>query len=136
MRLLNTETRKLEIFFGQIPQYSRIDGVMYSSLISTSLTPVICLPGYSKIEGCIQAHEDGYRYVWIDTCCINKSSSSELSKAINSMYLWYKKAQICHTYLDDVSRCDTLIAEFRRGWTLQELVAPNNVTFFRAIGRR
>ncbi|KAG1849880.1 heterokaryon incompatibility protein-domain-containing protein [Suillus subalutaceus] len=95
------------------------------------------MPGYSKIEGCcIQANEDRYRYVWIDTCCINKSSSSELSEAINSMFMWYKKAQICYTYLDDVSRCDTLLEEFsnsqwfRRGWTLQELIAPNNVVFF------
>lgn len=95
------------------------------------------MPGYSKIEGCcIQSHEDGYRYVWIDTCCINKSTSSELSEAINSMFMWYKKAQICYAYLDDVSRCDILKEEFsnsqwfRRGWTLQELVAPNNVVFF------
>ncbi|KAG2147395.1 HET domain-containing protein [Suillus bovinus] len=62
------------------------------------------MPGYSKIEGCrVQAHEDGYRYVWIDTCCINKSSSSELSEAINSMFMWVD---------------------------LQELIAPNNVIFF------
>ncbi|KAG0699809.1 HET domain-containing protein [Suillus ampliporus] len=97
------------------------------------------MPGYSKIEGCcIQAQKDGYRYVWIDTCCINKSSSSELSEAINSMYMWYKKAQICYAYLDDVSNRNPSDAEssfarsewFKRGWTLQELIAPNNVIFF------
>ncbi|KAG2344411.1 hypothetical protein BDR05DRAFT_184388 [Suillus weaverae] len=84
------------------------------------------MPGYSKIEGCcIQAHEDGYRYVWIDTCCINKSSSSELSKAINSMYLWDKKAQICYAYLDDVSRYDTLIAEFSNSqWFQKRMDSP------------
>ncbi|KAG1780593.1 hypothetical protein EV702DRAFT_1177848 [Suillus placidus] len=88
------------------------------------------MPGYSKLT------KTGIAIVWIDTCCINKSNSSELSDAINSMFMWYKKAQICYAYLYDVSRCDTLIAEFsnsqwfRRGWTLQELVAPNNVVFF------
>lgn len=140
MRLLNTETRKLEEFFGQIPQYAILshrwrDGeVQFSDIDQPHARN---MPGYSKIEGCcIQADEDGYRYVWIDTCCINKSSSSELSEAINSMFMWYKKAQICYAYLDDVSRCDNLKEEFSksqwftRGWTLQELVAPNNLIFF------
>lgn len=140
MRLLNTETRKLEEFFGQIPQYAILshrwrDGeVQFSDIDQPHARN---MPGYSKIRGCcVQAHEDGYQYVWIDTCCINKSSSSELSEAINSMFMWYKKAQICYAYLDDVSRCDTLMEEFsnsqwfRRGWTLQELIAPSNVIFF------
>ncbi|KAG1732402.1 heterokaryon incompatibility protein-domain-containing protein [Suillus paluster] len=143
MRLLNTETRKLEEFLGQVPQYAILshrwrDGeVQFSDIDQPHARN---MRGYSKIEGCcIQAHEDGYRYVWIDTCCINKSSSSELSEAINSMYMWYKKAQICYTYLDDVSRLDTLDTEdstfaksawFKRGWTLQELIAPSNVIFF------
>jgi len=116
MRLLNTETRKLEEFFGQIPQYAILshrwrDGeVQFSDIDQPHARN---MPGYSKIEGCcIQADEDGYRYVWIDTCCINKSSSSELSEAINSMFMWYKKAQICYAYLDDVSRCDNLKEEF------------------------
>jgi hypothetical protein len=140
MRLLNTKTRKLEEFYGQIPQYAILshrwrDGeVQFSDIDQPHARK---MPGYSKIEGCcVQAHEDGYHYVWIDTCCINKSSSSELSEAINSMFMWYKKAQICYAYLDDVSRCDTLMKDFcnsqwfRRGWTLQELVAPSNVVFF------
>ncbi|KAG2749271.1 hypothetical protein P692DRAFT_201713429 [Suillus brevipes Sb2] len=47
------------------------------------------MPGYSKIEGCrVQAHENGHHYVWIDTCCVSKSSSSELSEAINPMFMW------------------------------------------------
>jgi hypothetical protein len=40
---------------------------------------------------------------WIDSCCIDKSSSAELSEAINSMFEWYKNAQVCYTYLFDVS---------------------------------
>jgi hypothetical protein len=40
---------------------------------------------------------------WIDSCCIDKSSSAELSEAINSMFQWYKNAQVCYAYLSDVS---------------------------------
>lgn len=35
---------------------------------------------------CRIAREAGFRLVWIDSCCIDKTSSSELSEAINSMY--------------------------------------------------
>jgi hypothetical protein len=77
---------------------------------------------------------------WIDTCCIDNSSSAELSEAINSMFRWYEKAEVCYVYLLDVpsapedpylwnsvfrrSEC------FTRGWTLQELLAPYYVDFF------
>lgn len=41
--------------------------------------------GYSKIAGtCAQAAKDGLSDVWVGTCCIDKSSSAELSEAINS----------------------------------------------------
>ncbi|KAG1841937.1 heterokaryon incompatibility protein-domain-containing protein [Suillus subalutaceus] len=120
------KTRKLEGFFSQIPQYAILshqwrDGeVQFPDIDQPHARN---MPGYSKIEGCcIQANEDGYRYVWIDTCCINKSSSSELSKAINSMFMWYKKAQICYAYLDDVSRCDTLTEEFSNSQWFQKRV--------------
>src|ERR1700760_4524778 len=46
--------------------------------------------GYDKIRLCgEQARKDGLRYIWVDTCCINKSDSVELSEAINSMFRWY-----------------------------------------------
>ncbi|KAN0102226.1 HET domain containing protein [Hyaloscypha variabilis] len=97
--------------------------------------------GYTKIERCCdQAVGDGYDYVWIDTCCIDKSSSAELSEAINSMYMWYKSAKICYAYLADVkpllrTRLSPLAQFersrwFTRGWTLQELIAPAKVEFF------
>ncbi|KAJ1708520.1 hypothetical protein NYO67_9330 [Aspergillus flavus] len=77
--------------------------------------------GYMKIEQCCAiAYSSGYDYVWIDTCCIDKTSSTELSEAINSMFLWYQEAK---TTFED-SRW------FTRGWTLQELIAPRNVIFF------
>ena len=43
--------------------------------------------GFNKIKNaCDQALKDDFEYVWIDTCCIDKTSSAELSEAINSMY--------------------------------------------------
>ena len=86
-----------------------------------------------KFEGCRrQAREDDIPYFWIDTCCIDKPNHSELNEAINSMYYWYKHAKVCYAYLSDVPK-DGKISEskwFKRGWTLQELIAPTNVVFF------
>jgi len=77
---------------------------------------------------------------WIDTCCIDKTSSAELSEAINSMFSWYQKSQVCYAYLSDVSSSANdhykAKSEFRRsnwftrGWTLQELLAPKFVEFY------
>ncbi|KAH6659206.1 heterokaryon incompatibility protein-domain-containing protein [Truncatella angustata] len=81
-------------------------------------------PGYQKILFCGKhAKRDGLKYFWVDTCCIDKTSSAELSEAINSMYRWYEKSERCYVYLDD-SRWLT------RGWTLQELIAPSTVKFY------
>jgi hypothetical protein len=96
--------------------------------------------GYSKVEGCCrQAKKDGFEYVWMDTCCIDKRSTAELSEAINSMFNWYCHAQVCFVYLSDVGGNDNIEANdsafrksvwFTRGWTLQELLAPADVKFF------
>ncbi|KAI0358492.1 HET-domain-containing protein [Trametes cingulata] len=92
-----------------------------------------------KIAGaCRAAREAGYELLWLDAACINKSSSAELSEAINSMYLWYAVADVCLVYLSDVPDDDNVRAWnscFRmsrwhtRGWTLQELIAPRRVVF-------
>ncbi|TFK79931.1 HET-domain-containing protein, partial [Polyporus arcularius HHB13444] len=87
---------------------------------------------------CIVAEHDGYEWVWLDTGCIDKTSSAELSEAINSMWAWYRDAAVCYAYLGDVGDDDDPRApgsEFRRskwytrGWTLQELIAPHLVVF-------
>ncbi|KAI0699778.1 heterokaryon incompatibility protein-domain-containing protein [Cerioporus squamosus] len=92
-----------------------------------------------KIRGCcIYAEAQGFEWLWIDTCCIDKSSSAELSEAINSMYQWYARATVCYVYLHDVSAEADPSARtspfrrskwFTRGWTLQELIAPKRVCF-------
>src|SRR6266516_4821987 len=75
----------------------------------------------------------------VSSCCIDKSSSAELSEAIYSMFRWYKKAEVCYAYLVDVLGDEIPEHEasefaksrwFTRGWTLRELVAPSNVTFY------
>jgi len=103
--------------------------------------------GYKKICFCgEQARRDGLQYFWVDTCCIDKSSSAVLSEAIISMFRWYHNAAQCYVYLSDISRlafdvngkCNQLPWEsaiqnskwFTRGWTLQELLAPAIVKFF------
>ncbi|XRM47648.1 hypothetical protein ABZX51_010617 [Aspergillus tubingensis] len=88
--------------------------------------------GYKKIiQCCSVARAYGYKYVWIDTCCIDKTSSAELSEAINSMYLWYQKAELCYAILADVQSEDEIYKSrwLTRGWTLQELIAPSRVMF-------
>jgi hypothetical protein len=61
--------------------------------------------GYNKIRFCgEQARRDGLQYFWVDTCCIDKSSSAELSEAINSMYSWYRESTKCYVYLPDVQK--------------------------------
>jgi len=105
--------------------------------------------GYEKIRFCgEQARRDGLQYFWIDTCCIDRSSSTELQEAINSMVRWYRNAVKCYVYLSDVStakhtQSSELLWEpafkrsrwFTRGWTLQELIAPEHVDFSRKTGR-
>ena len=58
---------------------------------------------FCKLQNsCRLAHSQGSNYIWVDTCCIDKTSSAELSKAINSTYRWYQEADICYAYLSDV----------------------------------
>jgi len=89
--------------------------------------------GFQKIVGfCKKAREDNLEYGWVDTCCIDKRNSTELSEAINSMYRYYARSWICYIYLSDVETGgDESVLElirdskwFTRGWTLQELIAP------------
>ncbi|RYO78875.1 hypothetical protein DL764_010078 [Monosporascus ibericus] len=109
--------------------------------------------GYDKIRFCSdQAQRDGLDHFWVDTCCIDKSSSAELTEAINSMFQWYRNATKCYVYLDDVSKPALQTGNkpnyqlwepdlrrskwFTRGWTLQELLAPASVEFFSREGAR
>ncbi|KAK4611479.1 Vegetative incompatibility protein HET-E-1 [Fulvia fulva] len=90
--------------------------------------------GYMKIVGFanyIKKHVSPIKWLWIDTCCINKGDPAELSHPINSMYSWYRNAELCIAYLADVEEQGSLKSSvwFERGWTLQELLAPRIVVF-------
>ena len=142
MRLLHTSTIELHEFSSNnIPKYAILSHTWGNDefLFSDFQKEQSARPeGYDKVSRCCElAASEGWQYVWIDTCCIDKSSSSELNESINSMYRWYKDSAICYVYLADFSlNCppfsDALQKSrwFRRGWTLQELLAPDNLVFF------
>ncbi|PYH66671.1 HET domain-containing protein [Aspergillus vadensis CBS 113365] len=143
MRLINARTLGLEEFVGQnIPKYAILshtwgqDEVTFQDMQTPTATKK---SGYAKIKhSCERALQDGLGYVWVDTCCIDKTSSAELSEAINSMMAWYAESKICYAYLADVPPIsDEGLDEaafsrsrwFTRGWTLQELIAPCHLVF-------
>jgi Heterokaryon incompatibility protein (HET) len=155
MRLINVHTMEFEEFNGSsTPEYAILshtwekEEVSYAQFQEPSSQSMV---GYRKIVYLSkQAQEDDLNYAWIDTCCIDKSSSSELTEAINSMFKWYKGAKFCYAYLEDIQDLNaaglavrlkqfdspSYVASaltsrwFTRGWTLQELLAPPNVKFY------
>ncbi|KAI1451222.1 HET-domain-containing protein [Annulohypoxylon moriforme] len=148
MRLINTENYQLEEFFGdQIPPYAILSHtwekgeVTFQDWQNIDSKSIRKKPGFKKItETCRQAVKDGFDWLWVDTNCIDKTSSAELTEAINSMFVWYQEAQICYAYLQDVPSTGLHKGEimssfkksrwFGRGWTLQELLAPKEVVFY------
>ena len=148
MRLINTSTLKMEEFIsGANCVYAVLShtwGEEEVSFQQYSTPEARLMAGYRKIErSCALASRSWLPYLWIDTCCIDKSSSAELSEAINSMYRWYRDAAVCYVHLSDMKRCEEngsifstnfqmlqACRWFTRGWTLQELLAPQNVKFY------
>jgi hypothetical protein len=134
----------LEYFMGQnTPDYAILSHTWEDEEVTFQdmhqLTPdTMNKKGFAKIrETCRLATSEKpeLEYAWVDTCCIDKSSSAELTEAINSMYRWYREAKVCYAYLSDVedSADETALAAsrwFTRGWTLQELIAPRVVIFW------
>ncbi|KAF2116800.1 heterokaryon incompatibility protein-domain-containing protein [Lophiotrema nucula] len=148
------KVRQRESLINQDQRADRIDLSAYNDV-----------KGIRKIERtCRLALAAGLDYAWIDTCCINQSSSAELTEAINSMYRWYQRATVCFAYLSEfpsrATLCSGAGAEassdmdaewvprpkdnptfidclrrcrwFTRGWTLQELIAPESLYFYNA----
>jgi hypothetical protein len=158
----NGEFSLTEVHGKQIPQYAILSHTWIANHEEVTFKDVTKgrgkdKAGYRKLYFCAkQAADDGLRHFWVDTCCIDKSSSAELQEAINSMFRWYERSAKCYVYLADVfdwpSR-DTSVEHattshqtwrlefhqsrwFTRGWTLQELLAPKSVDFFSANGER
>jgi hypothetical protein len=132
MRLLHTSTLRLKEFTGNnVPPHAILshtwgdEEISYQDMVNEKATE---RKAYNKLfSTCEQAKRDGYDWVWIDTCCIDKSSSAELQESINSMFRWYSEASVCYCYLVDVP--DTQSGWGRgfkdsrwwtRGWTLRK----------------
>ena len=147
MYLLDTSSFKLREFEGtNIPPYAILSHRWQSEEVSFRALQDGSgrkLEGWQKIKACCKlAASEGHQYVWIDTCCIDKRSSQQLSEAINSMFQWYQKARICYVYLADVpplsskkragetNRRLLKTKWFTRAWTLQELIAPGKLVFY------
>jgi len=141
MRLINVETYAMAERDYRSTRYAILshtweeDEVMYEDM--ENLDSAHQKKGFRKIELCCrQAAEDELEWAWVDTCCIDKRSSAELSEAINSMYKWYGSSFVCYAYLADVhapeeiKRTSQPSRWFSRGWTLQELIAPFKIQFF------
>ena len=150
MRLLNTRTRLLRDYSTTlIPKYAILShtwSIPEDEALFTDFVRDVAdqMTEYRKIRfACDQAVKDGYEWIWIDTCCMNKDSSAELSEAINSMYRWYRDATACYAYLADVAAETDFTSHmvefassrwFKRGRTLQELIAPSSLGFSHRTG--
>ena len=101
MRLINTQTLKLVgRSENRIPQYAILphrwgkEEVLLKdckddTVESASATKPTGL--YKIKECCERARVADSHYVWVDNCCIDRSSSAELSESTKSMYDWYSK---------------------------------------------
>ncbi|OHE96939.1 hypothetical protein CORC01_07724 [Colletotrichum orchidophilum] len=152
IRLIDTETLQLKLFAASLaPSYAILshtwvgnEEISLQELTQLYESPdhkASRKPGYQKIIAtCREAKAHGIQYAWIDTCCIDKTSSAELGEAINSMFRWYRDAQVCYAFLSDwpavgeggESTDDALrnCRWFTRGWCLQELIAPKILRFY------
>lgn len=148
MRLIEAPTLELIDFAeGCIPPYACLSHRWSNEEVSfqqwQNRTPEIeAHAGYIKVvQACEVAQGHGINYLWADTCCIDKTSSAELSEAINSMWTWYLNSTLCLAYLADIDGdqqrgSDGYVEKldksewFTRAWTLQELLAPSTVLFY------
>ncbi|KAH7116162.1 heterokaryon incompatibility protein-domain-containing protein [Dendryphion nanum] len=162
MRLIDTITLTIDEFHGEKPRYAILSHTWGKSGDELTLQEMLVderskvttgKPGFEKlVRTCeIARSEYSLEYAWIDTCCIDKTSSAELSESINSMFRWYQEADVCIAFLADMEITGDIpthvsdgiavdmaknYESFRksrwwtRGWTLQELVAPRTIAFY------
>lgn len=143
MRLLNAKSKKLELIPNcERPPYAIVshrwgadsDEVLFTNFdnMPSPLARIKVMRNKKVAGACSQALRDGYKHVWLDTCCIDRENQTELTASLNSMYRWYQESAVCYVYLRDVSDISQITESewFRRGWTLQELIAPRVVRFF------
>lgn len=150
MRLINVHSYELREFWGDsIPRYAifthtwddeEVSHQEWQGWLASTNLEVKEKKGFQKIIKCCEiAKGDELDWLWVDTNCIDKTSSAELSEAINSMFAWYRDASACYCYMPDVRAgpdLDSYSQDFQdsrwhtRGWTLQELLAVRELKFF------
>ncbi|KAI0125131.1 hypothetical protein BJ170DRAFT_557068, partial [Xylariales sp. AK1849] len=140
MNLINCRTFQLEDYRGRsVPPYAILSHTWEDEEVTyqdfANLAVAKRKKGWSKIQQTCTLALEKYDYAWVDTCCIDKSSSADLTEAINSMFQWYEEAAICYAYISDFDTANpqaqlNKARWFTRGWTLQELIAPSEVQFF------
>jgi hypothetical protein len=112
MWLIETKSLELEYFVGDnIPDYAILSHTWGDGEVTfqdwQDFRKASKKTGFAKIKSaCAQARADGLDYIWVDANCIDKSSSAELSEAINSMFAWYRDSYVCYVYLADVEDPD------------------------------
>lgn len=155
MRLIHTKTQQFEEFGEEIPPYAILSHIWSDEEVTWQDMHKVKTKdklGHCKLSAvCQQSQHDSLEYLWLDTCCIDSTSTVELSEAINSLFKWYQNAAICYVYLPDVPAITSTTSKttvesqesdrlayflrsrwFGRGWTRQELIAPKHVVFFDA----
>ncbi|KAK4897576.1 hypothetical protein LTR27_004720 [Elasticomyces elasticus] len=144
MRLLNTTTLDFEEFIDtHRVRYSILSHCWSQNKEDPEVSHQAFLSGkfdrngsgWRKIRRCCRlSKQRGFDWTWIDMCCVDKTSSAELSETTNSMFAWYRDAAECYVFMDDVEtisvRQFSVSRWWSRGWTLQELLAPTAVFFF------
>jgi len=154
MRLLHTTNFTLHSFVSpqhDAPHYAilshtwEVDEVLFEDMATPERMVALATEkkkAWTKVQrSCAMARALSFDHIWIDTLCIDKSSSSELSEAINSMFEWYALSGVCLAYISDykddglksgASDATNFLNSrwFTRGWTLQELIAPANLVFY------
>ena len=113
MRLIDTNKIQLVPYLvADPPPYAilshtwREDELIYSELMNGY---GMDKKGYKKIKYlCDLARKDNLEYAWIDTACIDKTNSAELSEAINSMFKWYWFSTVCYVYVDDIDHANQI----------------------------
>ncbi|KAH9211069.1 heterokaryon incompatibility protein-domain-containing protein [Leptodontidium sp. 2 PMI_412] len=145
MRLLHSSSLELKDFADSVPPRYAIlshlwgpDEATIEDFRGSRNISDLLSHGHHKIKNCcMQAQRDGIQWVWIDSCCVDRSIRDELSDTINLMYKWLENSHVCYAYLSTVSSAVGQIMPtfeqfkwFHRKWTLQKLVAPPSVVFF------
>ncbi|KZL78895.1 ankyrin repeat-containing [Colletotrichum incanum] len=116
MRLLHTTRLEVVYVATDVPPYAILshtwddEEATFQDVQSSGIAKQ--MRGYAKLEeSCSLASGEGFEYIWVDSCCIDKTSSAELSEAVNSMFRWSSRW-------------------FTRGWALQEPTAPKTIHFY------